>query len=173
MQDHQSLLILGRINGVFGVKGWIKLLSFTRPKENILDYKQLLLSRNGEWSPIEVEDKQKRGDRILLKLAGIDTPEAAHAYIGSDLAIYTDQLPELPKGEYYWHQLVGLNVFDLDGQLLGEVVDIVETGANDVLTVKAPEPDSPKILIPLLMDIFVKQVDLGNARMQVDWKVEE
>lgn len=173
MQNNEALLILGRINGVFGIKGWLKVLSFTRPRENIFNYQALLLSQDGHWQPVDIESSQKRGDRLLLKLAGVDTPEAARQYLGCDLGIEQGQLPVLPDGQFYWHQLIGLNVENLAGKQLGRVTDIRETGANDVLVVGAADNDQRKILIPLVMDIYVKQVDLDAGLMQVDWELEE
>ena len=172
MQNNETLLILGRINGVFGIKGWLKVLSFTRPKENIFNYEALLLGNDGQWQQVEIEASQKRGDRLMLKLAGIDTPEAARLYLGCDLGIEQAQLPDLPEGQYYWHQLIGLTVENLVGQRLGQVTDIRETGANDVLVVGTQNNDKRKILIPLVMDIYVKQVDLDAGLIQVDWEQE-
>lgn len=173
MQNNEALLILGRISGVFGIKGWLKVMSFTRPKENIFNYEALLLGINGQWQHVDIEATQKRGDRLLLKLSGIDTPEAARDFLGCDLGVDQQQLPDLPEGEYYWHQLIGLKVENLEGQLLGQVSDIRETGANDVLVVSAADSDKRKILIPLIMNIYVKQVDLDAGLLQVDWEQEE
>ena len=172
MQDNEALLILGRINGVFGIKGWVKVMSFTRPIENIFDYASLLICQDGQWQKASIEASQKRGDRLLLKLDGVDTPEAARQYNGCELAVPRDELPELPDGQFYWHQLVGLKVNNLDGAAVGEVVDIRETGANDVLVVKSLADEKKKELIPLIMGIYIMKVDLEAGVMQVDWELD-
>ncbi len=172
MQKNETLLILGRINGVFGIKGWVKVMSFTRPRENIFDYSSLLLCQHGEWQQARIEASQRRGDHLLLKLDGVDTPEAARQYNGCELALPRDELPALPDGQFYWHQLVGLKVNNLAGTSVGEVVDIRETGANDVLVVRSLADEKKKELIPLIMGIYIMKIDLEAGVMQVDWELE-
>ncbi len=173
MNDNSTPLILGRVSGIYGIKGWVKILSFTRPKENILRYNSLFINHDGQWQELNLEDSQHRNGRLMIKLSGIDTPEEARNYIGKDLAIDESKLPELPKGQYYWNQLIGLSVYSLDKELLGKIIDILETGANDVLVVKIDDGNTPKLLIPLVIDVFIKEVDLDNRRMIVDWQKEE
>ena len=172
MQQQGSPLIVGKISGVFGIKGWLKLTSYTRPRENILHYLPLLFLQDDEWQKLQIERTEKRGDRLLVKIADIDTPEQARHYVNSELAIETYQLPRLEQGKYYWHQLIGLDVYNLEGLTLGKVEEILETGANDVLSIRLPETSAPRILIPLVTDVYIKEVDLAHARIVVDWQAE-
>ena len=173
MCEYAMPLILARVNGTYGVKGWVKIASFTRPKENIFQYSSLLINVAGEWRTAEIEKKEKRGTRYLIKFIGVETPEAAQQFVGANLGIEKEALPDLPKGEYYWHQLIGLEVVDQNEELLGKVKEIVETGANDVLVVKSALKERPKLLIPLIIGHYVTSVDLEHGRLTVDWQQGE
>ena len=173
MQENEHPLILGRISGVYGVRGWLKLNSYTRPKENILSYSPLLMKVGKDWQEVDVEETQHRGGRLLLKINGIDNPEQARELVHSDLAVTRDQLPPLNEGEYYWHDLIGLEVLNQDEISLGKVKQIAETGANDVLIINEEGEGKSRILIPLIMNVYVKQVDLIANTIHVDWQLEE
>ena len=112
MQEDKSRIIVGRMGGAHGVRGWMKVMSYTRPKQNIFTYSPWLLHVDGVWQEIDIEDSQQRGERLLVKISGIESPEEARVYMNCDIAITREQLPSLNKGEYYWHDLVGLEVFN-------------------------------------------------------------
>ena len=174
MQDkNEQPLILGRISGVYGVRGWLKINSYTRPKGNILSYSPLLMRVGKDWQEVEIEDSQQRGDRLLVKIRDIDSPEEGRRYIHCDLAVLGSQLPPLEEGQYYWHDLIGLQVVNQDEVKLGRVKNIVETGANDVLVIGGKDAVKSRILIPLIMDVYVKKVDLIAKTIHVDWQLEE
>ena len=173
MRKNEHPLILGLISGVYGVRGWLKLNSYTRPKENILSYSPLLMKVDKDWQELDVEETQLRGGRLLLKINGVATPEQAQEFIHRELAVTQDQLPPLSEGEYYWHDLIGLEVLNQDEISLGKVKQIAETGANDVLVINGEAEGKSRILIPLIMDVYVKQVDLIAKTIHVDWQLEE
>ena len=173
MQENEHPIIVGRIGGVHGVRGWVKLTSYTRPKENIFTYSPWLIHVNNAWHEIGVEESQQRGERLLVKMSGIDNPEDARGYMHCDLAVKREQLPPLKEGEYYWHDLIGLEVLNQDEISLGIIRKIAETGANDVLVISGLGEDKARILIPLVMDVYVKQVDLIAKTMHVDWQIDE
>ncbi len=174
MQDQkENTLIIGRVGGVFGVHGWVKISSYTRPKANILSYSPLLMKVDKEWQEIEIEDSQQRGDRLMAKIKGIDSPEEGKKYVHCDLAVARDKLPALEEGKYYWRDLIGLEVFNQDKINIGRINNIVETGANDVMVIAGGDKGKRRILIPLIMDIFVKKVDLIAGTVDVDWQLEE
>ena len=174
MQENELPIIVGRISGVYGVRGWLKVNSYTRPKENIFTYSPLLMQVNNAWQKIDLEEtRQGGGGRLLVKMSGVDNPDEASGFIHCDLAVSREQLPPLAEGEYYWHDLIGLDVFNQDEISLGKVKKVTETGANDVLVINGAGDSKASILIPLIMEMYVKQVDLIAKTMHVDWQIDE
>ncbi|MDI9246144.1 ribosome maturation factor RimM [Marinobacter sp. CHS3-4] len=172
-KDSQETVI-GQITSVFGVKGWLKVYSYTDPKEGILNYPNWTLIHNGQRIPAKLEEGRRQGQGIVVRLKGISDRDVARSYCGADIQVPISELPELPEGEYYWHQLEGLTVFTVDGQCLGRVDHLIETGSNDVLVVHATREsiDQRERLIPYLPDQVVKQVQLEESAMTVDWDPE-
>lgn len=158
-------VVLGQIAGLFGVRGWVKLRSFTDPRSGILDYHPLHLAGTDGWRPLTLEQGQPHGQGLLAKFIGIDDRDAAAALVGRELAIRRGQLPPTLPGEYYWTDLEGLRVITPDGVELGRVERLFETGANDVLVVTGER----ERLIPFVRDRVVKQIDLARGVLQVDW----
>lgn len=152
-------MILGRISGVFGVKGWVKVYSYTQPKESIFTYSPWLI--NGQ--SIELENAQTQGKSLVAKLRGYDDRDAVAALVASDIRV--ESLPETDEGEYYWTDLIGLSVINLQDEMLGKVVNLLETGAHDVLVL-----DSER-LIPYV-DAYVQNVDVAGGMIRVDWDVD-
>lgn len=167
MTDRQYLHV-GEISGVFGVKGWVKIFSYTEPRENILTYSTWQLRKKGDIKLIEVDEGQRQGKNVVAHLQGIDDRDAAEALVGCEVYIERDQLPELANDEYYWADLVGLNVVTEAGVELGIVDHLMETGANDVVVVIGDR----ERLIPFLMGQTILEVDLDGKRLIVDWDPE-
>lgn len=166
MSDNK--LIVGQIAGVFGVRGWVKVMSFTRPRENLLRYKHWWLQRAGDWQRYEIQQARAQGKGLIAQLAEIGDRDAAQLLTGSEIAIEREALPDLPAGEYYWHELIGLQVSNTAGRRLGKVLALEETGANDVLIVG--ETPGTAELIPFVRDHYVLDIDLDAGRMVVDWE---
>ncbi len=166
--------VIGRITSVFGVKGWLKVYSYTDPKEGILSYRNWTLDLDGRRIPARLEEGRRQGQGIVVRLKGVDDRDVALTYCGAEVRVDTDALPELPDGEFYWFQLEGLDVFTVEGECLGKVHHLIETGSNDVLVVQAtPESiDQRERLIPYLPDQVVREVVLAESRMVVDWDPE-
>ncbi|WP_323751284.1 ribosome maturation factor RimM [Marinobacter sp.] len=166
--------VIGRVTSVFGVKGWLKVFSDTDPKEGILNYRDWTLVLDGKRIPTKLEDGRRQGQGIVVKLKGLDDRELARTYAGAEIRVPTEQLPDLPDGEYYWFQLEGLDVFTVEDECLGKVHHLLETGANDVLVVRATAGsiDQRERLIPYLPDQVVMSVNLNDSRMVVDWDPE-
>ncbi len=173
MQENKPQIIVGRIGGAHGVRGWMKIMSYTRPKENIFTYSPWLIHVVNTWQEIDIEESQQRGERLLVKISGIENPEDARLYMNCDLAITREQLPTLEEGEYYWHDLIGLEVLNQDEINLGKVSKVSETGANDVLVINGLDKNKKRLLIPLVMDVYVKKVDLIAKVIHVDWQLED
>jgi 16S rRNA processing protein RimM len=163
--SHDEMILMGRVSGLFGVKGWLKIYSHAAPREGILDYKVWYLQRDGDWQPVRVAEGHRQGKGVVVRLDGYDDRDQATALLGSDIAIRREQLPPLADGEYYWSDLEGLRVVNLEGIDLGVVSHLFETGANDVLVVKGER----ERLIPCTLGMTVKSVDLQEGRMTVDW----
>ena len=167
MPKQDEPLIVGQIVGLFGVKGWVKLHSHTRPKEGIFSYSPWLLARNSQWRPVKLVQGKQQGKGLIAQLEGISDRDQAATLIGADIAIRHEQLPELPSGEYYWWQLTGLKVVNRQHEVLGTVDSLMETGANDVLIVK-DEQSGEERLIPHIPEV-VLTVDLEAGSLTVDW----
>ncbi|MEC9314229.1 MAG: ribosome maturation factor RimM [Pseudomonadota bacterium] len=166
MATSEEFIPVGKISGAFGVKGWVKVYSFTEPRANILEYSPLFMSRQGEWIEIKVSGGHLQGKGLVMGIANVTDRDQVQPLIGAELAIKKDQLEPTEEDEFYWADLIGLNVENLEGDLLGQVDHLLETGANDVLVVKAKGKER---LIPFVMDEIVKLVDLDNKLIRVDW----
>jgi 16S rRNA processing protein RimM len=167
--DEQNRVILGRISGLYGVNGWLKIYSYTRPRENIFSYSPWLIQPSkGSCLTREVKSWKVQGKGLITQFEDVNDRELARTHVGLDISIPKDDLPELAEDEYYWCNLIGLEVINQADQVLGKVVEIRETGANDVLVVQGEE----QYLIPLLKGSVVRQVDQERGRMLVDWDGE-
>lgn len=169
--EKQNLVVLGRFAAPYGVKGWIKIHSYTQPMENILEYTAWRIESDGQYLPLELEAGRRHGKGLIAKLTGVDTPEEARRWQGREIMVPLAELPALEAGEYYWSQLENLLVYTTAGVLLGRVSHLMETGANDVLVVEATAEsiDQQQRLIPWLPEQVVQEVDLDAGLMRVDW----
>jgi 16S rRNA processing protein RimM len=169
--DETQHVVLGRLTSPHGVKGWLKVYSYTSPAQGIFDYPVWVLSMQGQRQSRRLLDARPQGKSLVVRLEGIDTRELAEQWAGAEVSIEKTALPELDSGEYYWHQLEGLEVETRDGVKLGRVGHLFETGANDVLVVKPSEGslDDRERLLPFLPDDVIVQVDLAGRFMIVDW----
>ncbi len=174
-----SLVTVGEVTSVYGVKGWVKIRSFTAPSDNIFSYSPWLLKTQHGVKEIEIDEYRLQGKGIVAHIVGVDDRELAQTYCQLQIAVRRDQLPALESNEFYWHQLIGLSVktvFQGGDQQLGKVVRLLETGANDVLVVKgdpaAGDIDAKERLIPYVPEQFVLSIDLEQNVMTVDWDPE-
>jgi len=155
---------LGRITGVFGVKGWVKVESHTRPRQAIFEYSPWGLGLKTGWEQRAVLASEVHNKSLVAKLEGLADRDLARELIGSEIAVPRDRLPAPLNGEYYWIDLIGCSVVNLENQELGKVTGMMETGANDVMIVKGEQ----ERLVPYT-DQAVKEVDLDRAVIKVDW----
>jgi len=160
-----SRILIGKVSGCFGVKGWLKVFSYTQPRDNITSYSSWIVNDVVYKS---VESKQN-GKLIVAKLKGIDDKETAFTLIGQKIEIEKQQLHNLDQDEYYWHDLIGLEVTNKQGVKFGTIKSLLETGANDVVIVKG---DRERI-IPYIMNRTIIEVDLKNNSMLVDWHEDD
>ncbi len=165
------MVVVGRIQGPYGIKGWVHIASFTDPKENIQSYGPWQLaeqSQQSSWRQAEVESIRPHKQGYVAKLAGIDDRNDAEAAKGLLIGVAEANLPEPASGEYYWRDLIGAEVVNADGQSFGRVDSLIETGAHDVLVIKPAAGD--EVLIPFHAE-YVLEVDAGLIR--VDWQAAE
>lgn len=172
----EELIQLGRITGVHGVRGWVKVHSDAEPRENIFSYTDWVVTCAGKQQKLEVERWQPHGKTLIALFKGIDDRDKATALRDARISIHREQMPILANGEFYWHQLIGLSVnsqWEGETMRLGVVDSLVETGSNDVLIVKADAAsvsDSGKeCMIPWVPEQFIKQVDLNVGEILVEW----
>ncbi len=156
---------LGHVSGVFGVKGWLKVHAHTRPREGILDYRTWHLGRDTGEDARQLLAGRRQGQGVIAHLSGCDDRDAAELLVGRGIFVPADDLPAAGPGEVYWRDLVGLAVENLDGDVLGRVDGIMETGANDVLVVKGDR----QRLVPFVREV-IREVDLEQGRLRVDWE---
>jgi len=171
--ERSDQVILGRVISAYGVKGWVKVYSYTDPIENILSYQPWLLRIENNWREASVEQGRKLGKAIIVRFEGCGSRDEAATYCGNEIAINSTQLPALMDGEYYWQQLEGLSVVDLHGNLLGMVDHLLETGANDVLVVRGDHLSNIKEhLIPFVKGRVIRGIDLTEGKIEVDWDLD-
>ena len=163
-----SHVIIGQISGLYGVHGGLKVFSYTSPRERIFSYSPWLLKVGTNWSSRNVVSSQGAGKGLVVFLEGVTDRDKASALLGVEIAVERQQLPALPAGEYYWSDLFDMEVVDIQGRVLGKVVKMQETGANDVLVVQGKR----KFMLPWVMGEIVKQVDMDAGRILVDWDPE-
>ena len=164
-------IVIGRISGTHGTRGWLKVFSYTDPRENIFLYQPWLLGAGSEessaaWAEIEFADCGTSGKTLVVKLPGIEDRETAYQFVGRSLAVYRERLPEPEQGEYYWADLMHMEVVALTGERFGKVVDIHATGANDVLIVQGDR----RRTIPFVMGEVIRRVDEEASLITVDWE---
>ena len=158
--------MLGRISGVFGVRGWVRIFSYTDPREALLEYENWLLGHEGDWQPVKVAEGQRHGKTVVARIDQCDDRDQAATLIGAEIAVLRDALPDTEDGHYYWHDLEGLRVVRRDGSELGTVAYLMETGAHDVMVVKG----EVERLIPFVRAEIVIDVDLASGVIVVDWE---
>jgi 16S rRNA processing protein RimM len=163
----ERVVVLGRIGGAFGVKGWVKVTSYTDPPENILQYDGWLIGGQGGWQPIEIEDGRITGKGVLVKLAGVETPEEARLQTGVEIGVRRSSMPAPEPGEYYWSDLEGLEALTKDGLVLGRVDHFRTTPGGTVVVVQGEREH----WIPFVKDRIVK-VELEAGRIVLDWGVD-
>jgi len=177
MDEHEASpaapVIVGKITAQYGVKGWVKVYSYTRPAEQILGYRRWILAEGPEASGgqcVRVVSTRRQSQKLLAKLAGVDDRGASAGLAGKWVAIAPSQLARLPEGEYYWSDLIGLAVINQDGVDLGRVDHLVETGANDVLVIRR-DGEAKERLVPWSPDAII-DVDTEGRRIRVRWDAD-
>ena len=171
-----DLIIVGALGAAYGIKGWLKLRSLTQPGSAIFDYQPWQMRRTPQapWQSLKLLDYRAQGQSYVVQLANCCDRTQAQAYRNFQIGIFSHQLPALAAGEYYWRDLIGLQVWTVQSEYLGVVDHLLETGANDVLVVRPSEGslDQRERLIPFLRDTVIREIDTGAKKICVDWDAD-
>jgi 16S rRNA processing protein RimM len=166
--DRSDVVVLGRVGAPFGVRGWVKVSSYTDPVEGIADYPAWTLVQGGAARTVEVLDSKLAGRGVAVQLAGIETIEAARALTGAEIQVDRAVLPPVEAGEFYLHDLLGLQAVNREGQSLGQVDSFLELPAHPVVVLRGER----ERLVPLVPERIV-EVDLEARRITLDWHVDD
>ncbi|MHB1515268.1 MAG: ribosome maturation factor RimM [Acidiferrobacteraceae bacterium] len=174
-QDRREPVRVGRVVGIFGLEGWVKVESYTRHREDLLAYGRWQLRLKEGWVGVHVTESRVQGRGLVAHVRDCDDRDAAQTLVGADIGVDWQDLPPRAPGEFYWAELQGLKVVDREGVELGTVSHLIETGANDVLVVErvgmATEAVQGPLLIPYIRSA-IEAVDLDAGLIRVDWEAD-
>ena len=165
--NDQEKVVIGQVSSPHGIKGWLKILSYTDPVDNIFSYKSIFLKKEDEYLPYDIQDYSFSGKIIRVKLAGIDDRNQSEELVKCLIVVNRGDLPELSPNSYYWRDLIGFEVHNEDNLNLGILDSFFETGSNDVMIVIGSNKN--RLLIPFINVEVVKKVDLKKKIISVDW----
>ena len=172
-----AVVPVGTVGRAHGVRGWVRVRSDMEPPEDLLRHDTWLLERAGAWRPVAVRAARTHGAAFVAYFEGIEDRDAAAELAGTRLGLPRDAFPALADGQYYWVDLIGLEVLGEGGEALGVVRKMIETGANDVMVV-GPGPGGPAApgggraaerVIPFVTGDVIREVDLDAGRIRVSW----
>ncbi len=163
------MIIMGKVAAAHGIRGWLRIQPFTEYVDSLLDYDSWWIGHeNGPWREIEIKNCETHDKTLAVQLGDCPDRNAAEKLKGLLIAVPRSSLPKQDDDEYYWSDLIGLAVINAAGATLGTVVQLLETGSNQVLQVTN---DGGEILIPFVASA-IKKVDLNNQLIQVDWSAD-
>jgi 16S rRNA processing protein RimM len=160
-----KLVSLGRVSGLLGVKGWVKVHSYTDPRESIVEFKTWILRSDNDEKTVEIEQGRPQGRTVVAKLREVDDREQARELVGMEISVERSSLAACSPGEYYWTDLEGLRVVTTRGETLGRIDSLFETGSHDVMVVEGER----QRLIPFVAEKIVRRVELDEGVVVVDW----
>lgn len=171
MPDRDSLIEVGHIHTPYGIKGWVWVVSHTQPMTNVFNYGPWYLHQNDQFTAVKVQAHRPQGKGIVALLDVCPDRTAAEALRGTKIWVPKSSLPSLEPDEYYWSELIDMQVITERQELLGTIHAMMETGANDVIVVRPCEGsiDSQERLLPWLPGRVVRFVDRVQRRITVDW----
>lgn len=166
------MVVMGRIVAPYGVLGWLKVLPDTETLDSLFDYPTWWVGKDDQWRELVVEEAKIHNDVLVVKLKGVDDRDAAFACKGKQVAVPREALPAAGEDEYYWSDLIGLTVKNTQDVDFGQIVDVLETGANDVFVVNTgKERGNIERVLPFI-DQVVLDVDIEAKTMLVDWDAD-
>lgn len=158
-------IVLGRITGVFGIKGWLKIQSYTEPLEGILSYGDWQLEQRNARRAVTVREGRRHGRQVVVHLESVDDRDAAATLVGAEITVARASLAPLPAGEFYRADLIGLDVRDATGALLGRVDHFIDGPAHPLMVVRGER----ELWLPVTSR-HLRRVDLARREVHVDWE---
>ncbi|MBX4180980.1 ribosome maturation factor RimM [Sodalis sp. CWE] len=166
-------IIIGQIGSAYGVKGWLKIFSFSEKDKNIFSYQPWFIKDKVDWKPIHLENWRLYKKNLIVKIRNIEEREIASLLTNHKIFIETSLFLNSSNEEYYWKDILGCRVITINGYQLGTVVNLIETGSNDVLVVKANHLATTFLpqerLIPCINEKVIKSIDIMNRLIKVEW----
>ena len=172
------MVTVGQVGGAYGVQGWVRIVSFTDPPSNLLDYQPWHLRLKGagrgepRWQPFPAEAIRPHGDGFVARFREVGDRDAALRLSGAEIAIPEASLPAPDAGEFYWRDLVGLQVLDQNGVELGVVRRLIPTGVHDVMVIEGGEVGGDEVLIPFV-NAHVGAVRIQDGVIEVHWEAPQ
>lgn len=168
----ENPIVLGKLGSSYGIRGWLRVFPSTEDAESIFEYQPWFIKHAGRWQAITVESWKWHNQELVIKLEGFDDRDEVATLTNCEIVVSGDVLPTLEDGDYYWKDLIGCQVVTTKEYDLGIVTDLMETGSNDVLVVKANLKDAfgaKERLVPYIDEQVIKSVDLSSKKITVDW----
>lgn len=174
MREQTNSIEIGKFGAAYGIKGWIKIHCYTENAENLFEYKLLSMQSKGLSQEVKIAKWKHHNNGYIAKIVGYDVREDVQALVGMALFIDESLLPKL-EDDYYWRDLIGCQIQTESGYHLGKVTEMIETGSNDVLVVKANANDAfgkKERLIPFIIEQVILNVDISEKLIQVNWDAD-
>jgi len=167
-----NAVVMGKLGSSYGIRGWLRVFSSTEHAESIFDYQPWFIKQGGQWRQIDVESWKRHNQELVIKVKGIDDRDVANTLTNCEIVVDGSKLPILGEDDYYWKDLMGCRVVTVQNYDLGTVTELMETGSNDVLVVRANLKDAfgaKERLVPFIEEQVIKKVDLAARIIEVDW----
>jgi len=161
----EQRVLVGRVSGLYGVRGWVKIFSFTEPRTNILEYTPWHLHGESISTECTIAEGRVHGKGLVARIDGVTDRDAAARYVGAQISVDRSQFGRESANEYYWVDLEGMQVETVTGQVLGTVAYLFATGANDVMVVEGER----RRMLPFVTNDVVQRVDKVARKIIVDW----
>ena len=166
-EESSALIQLGFVGAPFGVRGWIKLRSHTDPPERLLEHRSLRIGHGSVWQNYRIEASGRSGGALTVKLAGVEDRNQAQALRGAEVCVPRSELPQRDDKDFYRADLIGCEVVNLDGAVLGVVQHFIESPAQVLMVVRGAQ----EFWIPAVPQ-HLRRVDLQARRVIVDWNAD-
>ena len=167
-----SIVVVGKLGRPYGVRGWQVLHSFTEPADNLFAYSPwyIQLTPNASWTPVTSSESKPHKDAYVTQINDIADRDEAQLLTGALIGVARDSIPDPEQDEYFWHDLIGSEVSNEQGDVLGQVTELMETGAHAILSIKGK--DSKRDLLVPFTEEYVLSVDAEQKQLIVNWQVD-